>query len=164
MASKSYLGIRELVTLAIIAALMVIGQVAIAVIPNVEVVSLLVILTTLRFRAKALFPIYVFVLLEGLIWGFGIWWVSYLYVWTVLWALTLIFKNNDSPIIFALVSALFGLFFGALTAIPYLFAGGIGAAVSYFVAGVSFDLVHCIANFVVTLILLKPLWAVFKRI
>ena len=68
---------KELVSLALIAAAMVIGQVVFAVLPNVEVVSLIVILTTLRFRAKALFPIYVFVLLEGLLYGFGIWWMSY---------------------------------------------------------------------------------------
>ena len=154
---------RELVSLAIIAAAMVIGQVVIAVLPNVEVVSLIVILTTLRFRWKALFPIYVFALIEGLIWGFGIWWVSYLYVWTVLWVVVMLFKNEDSPLVFALIAAIFGLMFGALTSIPYLF-GGIGMAITYFVRGVSFDLVHCVANFAVVLALFKPLYAVFKRI
>jgi len=162
MTSKKF-STRELVSLAIIAASMVIGQVVIAVLPNVEVVSLIVILTTLRFRWKALFPIYVFALIEGLIWGFGIWWVSYLYVWTVLWAVVMLFKNEDSPLLFALIAALFGLMFGALTAIPYLF-GGIGMAITYFVRGVSFDLVHCVANFAVVLVLFKPLYAVFKRI
>ena len=154
---------RELVALALIAAAMVIGQVVFAVLPNIEIVSLLVILTTLRFRAKALLPIYVFVILEGVLYGFGIWWISYLYIWTVLWALTMILKDADSPLLFAVISALFGLFFGALTAIPYLF-GGIGMAISYFAAGVGFDLVHCISNFTVTLILFKPLMSVFKRI
>lgn len=154
---------RKLVALALIAAAMVIGQVVIAVLPNIEVVSLIVILTTLRFRRAALFPIYVFVLLEGLIWGFSIWWVSYLYVWTVLWAVVMLFKNEDSPFLFALIAALFGLMFGALTTIPYLF-GGIGMAITVFVSGVSFDLVHCVANFVVVLVLFKPLWAVFRRI
>ena len=149
---------RKLVALALIAAAMVIGQVVIAVLPNIEVVSLIVILTTLRFRRAALFPIYVFVLLEGLIWGFSIWWVSYLYVWTVLWAVVMLFKNEDSPFLFALIAALFGLMFGALTTIPYLF-GGIGMAITVFVSGVSFDLVHCVANFVVVLVLFKPLWA-----
>lgn len=154
---------RELVSLALIAAAMVIGQVIFAVLPNIEVVSLIVILTTLRFKAKALFPIYVFAALEGVLYGFGIWWVSYLYVWMVLWVVTMLLKNEDSPFLFAVVSALFGLFFGALTAIPYLF-GGIGMAISYFVAGVSFDLLHCVSNFIVTLVLFKPLWSVFKRI
>ena len=154
---------KELVSLALIAAAMVIGQVVFAVLPNVEVVSLIVILTTLRFRAKALFPIYVFVLLEGLLYGFGIWWMSYLYVWTVLWAITMLFSDSEDPLLFALIAALFGLMFGALTAIPYLF-GGIGMAITYFVRGVSFDLVHCVANFAVVLALFKPLYAVFKRI
>ena len=154
---------RELVALALIAAAMVIGQVIFAVLPNIEIVSLLVILTTLRFRRAALFPIYVFVMLEGVLYGFGIWWVSYLYIWTALWAVTMLVRENENPFLFALISALFGLSFGALTAIPYLF-GGIGMAISYFVAGVGFDLTHCISNFIVALILFKPLWAVFKRI
>lgn len=161
---RAPLTVRELVVLALIAAAMIVGQVAFASLPNVEIVSLIVILTTLRFGPKALFSIYVFVLLEGVVWGFGTWWFCYLYIWTVLWGVVTLFRACDSPFVFAFISALFGLFFGALCSFVYLFIGGPGAAISFFVAGVGFDLVHCVSNFIVALVLFVPLRALFKRI
>lgn len=164
MASKKLVTVRELVILSLIAAAMLVGQVALASVPNVEIVTLIIILTTIRFGAKALFPIYVFVLLEGVIWGFGLWWFFYLYVWAVLWGAVMLFRKAESPFVFAFIAAVFGLFFGTLYALMFLFIGGVGAAFSAFVSGITFDLVHCVSNFFVVLALFVPLRALFKRI
>ena len=56
-----------------------------------------------------------------------------------------------------LAASLLGGTYGALCALPYL-AGGPWAALSYWVAGIPFDLVHCGGNFFLTLTLEGPLY------
>lgn len=79
----------------ILSALLIIGQVALGFLPNIEVVTLLVIAYTLVFGKKVFFIIYIFVLVEGLIYGFGLWWINYLYVWSVQAAVTLFSENRN---------------------------------------------------------------------
>ena len=106
---------------------------------------------------------YVFVLLEGFLYGFHIWWFSYLYVWLILYLVARVVGDKGSPFIWALVSGLFGLSFGALCAIPYFFIGGPGGYVAYFVSGIPFDLLHAGGNFLLALALFKPLNALLRR-
>ena len=68
---------KELVRDAFLAAILLVLQVSLSWLPNVELVSLLLILYTLVFRRHVWFILYVFVILEGLIYGFGLWWFSY---------------------------------------------------------------------------------------
>lgn len=72
---------REIVTMGILSAVLLAAQVSLGFLPNIEIVTLLIIVYTLVLRKKVFFVIYVFVLLEGLIYGFGLWWLNYLYVW-----------------------------------------------------------------------------------
>jgi energy-coupling factor transport system substrate-specific component len=37
-------------------------------------------------------------------------------------------------------------------------------ALSYWISGLSFDLVHCAGNFVLTLVLFKPLYTVMEKL
>ena len=122
------LSLRDMCFLALMGALMLASQVAMAALPNIHIVALLIIITTLCFSWRALFSVALFVLREGLI------------------------------------SGAHGLFFGAMTAIPYLFIGGWEAAVSYWISGIPFDLLHCAGNFVVTLILLNPLLKLTRKL
>lgn len=151
----------DVILIALLADLLLVFQIVFASLPNIELVSLLIILYTLHMKRKTLFIIYLFALLEGLVYGFGLWWIMYLYVWTVLYLLTRLFSGQTSVIFWSILSALFGLSFGALCSIPYLFIGGIGMAVSSFVAGIPFDLLHCVGNFAVCLVLFKPFHRLF---
>lgn len=157
------LPVRKLTVLALMGALMFVSQVVMSFIPNVHLVALFVILTCLVFGWEAFYSIILFILLEGITYGFGIWWFSYLYVWPVLVILVNLLRKNDSVIFWAVVAAVHGLFFGALCAIPYFFMGGVGMAFSYWISGIPFDVAHCISNFLITLILLKPLKNVVSR-
>ncbi len=150
--------------LALMGALMVASQLALAALPNIHIVALLIIITTLCFSWQALFSVAVFVMLEGLFFGFGIWWISYIYVWPVLVPLVMLLRNNTSALVWAILAGLHGLLFGAMTAIPYLFIGGWAAAVSYWIAGLGFDFVHCAGNFALTLVLVNPLSSLCKRL
>lgn len=155
---------KDIVLMGMLGTLLFIFQVAFAFLPNIELVSLFIIIYTLRYGSKSVFSIYVFALLEGLLYGFGIWWVMYLYVWTILALVTLIFHKNNSTFFWAIISGIFGLSFGALCSIPYFITGGLGAGIGYWISGIPFDIIHSIGNFVVVLVLFKPLQGLFARL
>lgn len=156
---------RRVVLCALLAALMAVLQVAMSVLPNIEPVSLLILVYALVFGRDVYYIVFTFILLEGLVFGFHLWWVSYLYIWP-LWAgvVLLLKRGGERPVLlWAAVSGGFGLGFGALCALPYL-AGGLWAAFSYWAAGIPFDLFHCGGNFFITLALLNPLCRVLTRL
>lgn len=156
---------RRLALLGVLTAVLLGGQVALAALPNVEIVSLLVILYSLLLGRQVLFIVYGFVLLEGCLYGFGLWWVSYLYVWALLAVSALVLRRRSVPALgWAAVSGFFGLGFGALCALPYLVVGGPAAALSYWLAGLGFDLIHCAGNFVLCLLLFTPLRRLLERL
>ncbi len=155
--TKPPMTLRELIELSLMGALMVGTQVAMAALPNVNLISVLIILTVIIYGAKAFYSVAVFVALEGLIYGFGLWFINYLYVWAILTVIALIVRKNEIALIWAAIAGLFGLCFGLLCSIPYIFIGGPTLALSYWVSGIPFDIAHCISNFVLTLLLINPL-------
>ncbi len=167
-AHKAKLAVREIMLLAFFSAILIVVQVAKALtapfLPNIEFVSLFIIVFTLVLGKKVFYIIYVFVMAEGMVFGFDIWWFSYLYIWSILATAVLMLRKNEHPLFWAVVSGLFGLLFGTLTAIPYLFIGGIGMAVSYWVQGIVFDLLHCGGNVIAAVLLFKPLYKLMKRL
>ena len=64
--------VKDMVILAFLTAILLVGQVGMAFLQNIEVVSLLIIIYTLLFRKKVFYIIYIFAFLEGMIYGFGI--------------------------------------------------------------------------------------------
>lgn len=161
---KSGLSIKDIALIGVMTATLEAGKYALSFIPNVEIVSLLIILYTLFFERKAIYAIFCFILLDGCIYGFGLWWIMYLYAWPILSLLTSWQKKNRSAIFYSLLSGTFGLCFGALCALPYLFIGGIKMALSWWIAGIPYDIIHCIGNFVLCMVLFKPLYYVLSRI
>lgn len=152
----------QLVTMGALSGILLAGQLGLAFLPNIEVVSTLIILYTLTYKKRVFPVILTFVLLEGIVFGFGIWWISYLYVWNILALITLALQKMDSALLWAVVSGAFGLLFGALCAIPYLITGGPGAALAYWSAGIPYDILHCGGNFVLTLVLYRPMLRLLK--
>lgn len=132
-------------------------QVAMSGLPNIEPVSLLVMLFAVVFGWKSLYPVYVFVVMEILFYGFSTWNVYYLYVWTILAAAAIFLRRMESPAAWAILSGAFGLCFGALCAIVDVFIGGLEYAAAKWVSGIPFDVLHCGGNFAIALILWKPL-------
>lgn len=139
-------------------------QVVMAPLPNIEPVSLLVMVFALTFGWKSLYPVYVFVAMEILFYGFSLWNVYYLYVWTVLAVVSIALRRMDSPLGWALVSGVFGLVFGGLCAIVDVFIGGFGYAAAKWVSGIPFDVTHCIGNFCIALLLVAPLRTLLGRL
>ena len=132
--------------------------------PNIEVTSFFVMLFTLVLGKKMLLVVPAFTLIEGCVYGFGIWWVMYLYAWPLLALITWFVRKKDSVMLYSIISGLFGLFFGALCSIPYLFIGGPSMMFSWWIAGIPFDLIHGAANFAIMFLLYKPTRRIMDRI
>ena len=160
----SSITVRELAELAVITALMIALKEAMNALPNIHPVMLLLILSVRRYGRRALYPALGFSLVECLLYGFGMWSVSYLYIWPLSVLLALPFRRNDSPLFWACFAGVFGLCFGALSALTTLFLFGWHSAVAYWVSGIPFDLIHCVSNFILVLILYNPLTRVMNKI
>ena len=132
--------------------------------PNIEPVSLMVMLFGVCFGKKAVYPIYVYVFLEFILNGIHLWSINYLYVWILLSATACFLKEMKHPLSWALLSGGFGLLFGLLCTPVYLVTGGLTFAVSWWISGIPFDLLHCGGNFVLALVLFVPLRRLMERL
>ncbi|MBQ2984946.1 MAG: hypothetical protein IJB30_04755 [Clostridia bacterium] len=151
------LTVREMAVLGMLGALMFALKAAMMALPNIHPVAVFVIAGTIYFGWRMMYAVAVYVMLEGVVYGFGIWWISYLYIWPLLVCTVMLLQKNDSRLFWATAAGIFGLCFGALCAIPYFFIGGWPAAFSYWLSGIPFDIAHCAGNFAVTFALLPGL-------
>ena len=158
------LNVRELAELSLIAALMFAGKEALSGIPNVHPVALLILVCTAVYGWKALYSVFVFVLLETAVYGIGMWTLMYAYVWPLLVCGGMLLRKDGTPLMYALLAAFHGLAFGALTSIPYVFIVGLKAEIAWWAAGVPYDLIHCASNFVIVLLLFEPLRRLLERL
>ena len=161
--STRLVDIRQITVLALLAAILVAQQVALAALPNVELVTMMIILATVHLGWKTLLSVAVFVILEGFLYGFGIWWFNYLYVWPILVAIVMVLRPYSHPVLWAMVAGIYGLLFGTLCSVPYFLTGGWAAGITYIIAGIPYDITHCIGNTVLTALLFYPLDKVFGR-
>ena len=157
--------VRKITRIALLSAILYVSKVALEFLPNVELVSLLTVLYTLVFGKEAFLIVTVFNLFELIQWGFGTWWVSYLYVWPLLVLITLLLKRviKEEFLIWSVVSGLFGLIFGSLFAIVYLPVDP-AYALAYWISGLPWDVWHGVCNFVLMLVIGKPLYLLLKKV
>lgn len=152
---------REVALFGMLGALTFGTKVVMMSLPNIEPVSLLVMLFAVTFGKKALFPICVYILLELSLFGIGLWTAAYVYIWPLLALAAWLLRDMRTPLGWALLSGVFGLLFGALCAPICLLTGGPAFALSWWLSGIPFDLAHCAGNFVLALTLFVPLRRLF---
>ena len=163
---------RDIVLLSLMVAIIEVCKLALSGIANVELTSFLIIMFTLYFGKKTFWIIPAFVTIEILIFGFELMWVlAYCYVWLILYLLTLALSKFKSVFSMALLSGFYGLAFGFLCSFPYLFVtsalnptAGLKSAIAYWIAGIPFDVVHGVSNFVIMLVLYVPISKVLERV
>ncbi len=155
---------KDISLMAVLGAVLFISQMALAFLPNIELVSLFIIVFTQCFRKKIIGILTVFIFLEVLMYGINTWVIMYIYVWPILGVIAYVFKDIKPVAFWAVISGVFGLLFGALCSIVYFFIGGIGGGIAYFIAGIPFDILHCIGNVLVTLLLMNPLKILISKL
>lgn len=144
---------REICIFAVLGALMYASKVVMEMIPNVHLLGVFTMAYTIVYRQKALYPIYIYVLLNGIFCGFAVWWIPYLYLWTVLWGVTMLLPQKMprkvAPIIYMIVCSLHGFFFGTLyaPAQALLFGLNFKGMIAWIIAGFPWDCIHGVSNF-----------------
>lgn len=145
--------IREMAVFAMLGALMYASKMIMEVAPNVHLLGVFTIAFTVVYRKKALYPIYTYVLLNGIFCGFATWWIPYLYLWAVLWGATMLLPKRIPekirPLVYMLLCAAHGFLFGTLYAPAQALLYGLSfqKMVAWIISGLPWDFVHGVSNF-----------------
>lgn len=137
--------------------------------PNIHLIGVFIVAFTIVYRQKALYPIYVFVFITGMLSGFAAWWVPYLYIWTVLWGITMLLPKRMpkwmKPFVYMTACALHGFLYGALYAPvqALLFGLNFDGMVAWYLAGLPWDILHGISNFFCG-ILIMPIISILRKL
>ena len=161
--------IFEMVLFAMLAALMFTSKIIMEALPNIHLLGMLTMLYTVVFRVKALIPIYLYALIQGIYAGFNQWWIPYLYIWTVLWAITMLLPKNMPrkvalfvyPAICALHGFAYGTLYAPAQALMYHFT--FEQTLVWISTGIPFDIIHGVSN-IFTGMLILPLSELIKKL
>ncbi len=164
--------VLDIAQIGIMVAIIEVSKFVLSGLPNIELTSFWIIMFTLVFGRKIIAVIPVFILIEGAFYGIHLWWIMYLYAWPLLAGIAWIFRKSTYAIFWAVLSAIFGLCFGALCSIPCFVIGvgtgglasGIRTAITWWIAGIPWDFIHCGGNFIIMLVLYHPVGKVMKRV
>lgn len=155
---------KDIVLIGLLAALLKSVQAILSFLPNIEIVSLLILIFAIRLGTKK--TIYITILFSTLnimIWGLNVATIGYFFVWSGYGFVCVLIKNLlRKDIIVAIFLGIYGLIFGGLFALIYL-PMGYSYALSYWINGLIFDLVHGFSNFIIGLWVFKPMLNGFDR-
>ena len=154
------ISVFEMCVYAMLATLMLLSKLLLEALPNVHLLGTLTMVYALVLRWRALIPIYLYVFLNGLVAGFNLWWIPYLYIWTILFLLTMALPKRMPRrvafFVYPIVCSLHGFAYGTLyaPAQALMFGFNLEQTVAWIVAGFPFDLIHGVSNFAVGFLVL----------
>ena len=147
------LKLKDIIILSLMGALMAASDFVFDFLPNVHLVGVFIVATTVVYRKWALLSVYVYVFIQGLIGGFALWWIPYLYIWDFLWGAVMLLPKNIPEkiklIIYMSVCSLHGFLFGILYAPSQALMFGLDfkGTLAWIVSGLPFDIIHGVSNF-----------------
>ena len=160
---------KEIAVFGMLGALMYASKMIMEFLPNIHLIGVFIVASTVVYRKKALYPIYVFVFLAGLLNGFGTWWIPYLYIWVVLWAVVMLLpkgmNRKKATVVYGITCGLHGLLYGVLYA-PFqavFYNLDFKGTITWITAGLPFDAIHGLGNLVAGLILIVPIIKLLKN-
>ena len=162
------LNVKEIAVFSMLGAMMYASKVLMDLLPNIHLVGTFIVAMTVVYRKKALYPLYVFVFVTGLLNGFATWWIPYLYIWAVLWGAVMLLPQNMptkiKPVVYMIVCGLHGLLYGVLyaPAQAILFGLDFKGMLTWIAAGLPFDVTHGVSNLLCG-VLIMPLASVLKK-
>lgn len=137
--------------------------------PNIHLVGVLIAATTAVYRRYALLPIYVYVLIQGIVGGFNLWWIPYLYVWAVLWGAVMLIPKSlperIKTVLYIAACTLHGFLFGTLyaPAQAIMFGLDLKGTLAWIATGFYFDAIHGIGNLILGTLLIYPIVKILKH-
>ena len=168
MRSEKYKKLVDTLVFTMLGVIMLLSKLLMEALPNFHLLGTLITAYTIVYRKDALKPIYIFVLLSGLVYGFGLWWIPYLYIWAILWGMVMLLPKNMTPKIavpvYMIVSGLHGILYGTLyaPAQALMFGFDFKTTIAWIVAGIPFDIIHGISNFFCGM-LIVPIVTVLRK-
>lgn len=159
------LTVKEMTLFGMLGAVMYCSKIFMEFLPNIHLLGVFTIAFTIVYRKKALYPIYVYVMLNGLFAGFNMWWIPYLYLWTVLWGVTMLLPKNTPKFVYILVCGAHGFLYGTLYAPAQAIMFGLSfkGMIAWIVAGLPYDCVHGIGNLCVG-VLIAPIVMLLRKL
>ena len=136
---------------------------------NIHPLTMFIMTFTVVYGPRALIPTYVYVFLNGLFSGFGLWWYPYLYVWAIQCLVTLFvpkrIPDRAAAIVYPLLGAVFGITFGALYSPvqALMFHFSFETTVKWVITGLPADALHALGNFFICMLVL-PLSKLLKKL
>lgn len=155
---------KDITLIGLMVAIIEVCKVIMKDLPNIELTTFWVIMFTLYFGKKIIYVVPTFIVIEGTIFGFGMWWITYLYLWPLLAFITWFFRKNDSAWFWAVISGFWGLLFGLFSSFPNIVTSGPYAAFTWWIQGIPWDIGHAIANFALMLVLYRPIRQIMNRV
>lgn len=150
---KLRLKIGEIAVFGVLGGLLFASKLAMEVLPNIHLVGVFTVVLTVVYRWKALYPLYIFVIMLGLYYGFNMWWIPYLYIWTILWLAVMLLPKNMpkkiAPWVYMTVCSLHGFLYGTLYAPvqALMFGYNLEETIAWIIMGFPFDFIHGVSNF-----------------
>jgi len=139
-------------------------------VPFLQLLAPVIASITLAYRVRALIPLYVYIMLEGIFAGFSFWWLPYIYIWLPLWLMFMLAGKLELPNkikipLFMVLCALHGLAFGIMYAPAQALMFGLTfeAMIAWIIAGLSFDVMYAIGNFAAGVMII-PISEVLKKL
>lgn len=158
--------VKEIVLIAVLSAILTMSQMALSFIPNVELVTLLIIIYSIIYEKKALYMVGIFVIMMGIFHGFGTWWFGYVIIWPLFSFITYKLRKRieGKYLILSIYSGIFGLMFGILYTIPNILFAGWKAGAAYYIAGIPYDIIHGAGNYFLMLFLGKRVYDILQKL
>ena len=159
------LTIKEIAVFGMLGSVMYASKIIMELFPNIHLIGVFTVAFTIVYRKKALYPIYTYVILNGIFSGFAAWWIPYLYVWAVLWGAVMLLPQRIPkkvrPLVYMAVCAAHGFLFGTLYAPAQAILYGLSfpKMIAWIVAGLPFDCIHGISNFFCGILILPIVFA-----
>lgn len=166
---KPFLTPVEMTVFAMLGALMYCSKILMEWAPNIHLLGMFTMVFALSYRKKGLIPLYVYILINGLYAGFATWWIPYLYIWTVLWGVTMLLPKKmptaAKAVVYPIVCCLHGLAFGTLyaPAQAILFGLDFEKMLAWIAVGFPWDVVHAVGDFAAGFLVL-PLCKLLGRL
>ncbi|AHI53495.1 cobalamin adenosyltransferase [Spiroplasma sabaudiense Ar-1343] len=160
----------RLTIIPVYAAMVVGAKEALALVPNIELVTFLLSFAALVFPVLMVLGIItVFTFIEVFIYSYGVanWMLLYLVAWPMLVLIVLLLRKaiKWNWIIFVIINTLFGFAFGLIDATLNFFVWfnfDFPVTVAYYLRGITFDIIHGVGNCLISFILYKPVMLLWE--
>ena len=156
---------QKFVILSICAIFGIAGRILLSPIPNVQPVTVIVLLAGIRLGAKeSIFLSALIALFSNLILGHGIWTFYQAAAWSIIGCLGALFSdklNSLNRLIF--ISIISAFLFNWIVSISILHAVGFELFLPYIIAGIPYDLLHVAGNITFMIWLSSPLSEIMSR-